>query len=145
MYREIFYRELYLDPIITGVIVQVVKVVLYSIVQHRFAFERFTQADGFPSLHAGVFSSLATCVGIKYGYSSILFSVVTTYSVIIIHDTLRLKGEKGKQAYVLNELLQSVEQYSGIGESLTIKVLRYRPLDVLSGVVIGIIFTMMVM
>ena len=70
MYREIFYRELYLDPIITGVIVQVVKVVLYSIVQHRFAFERFTQADGFPSLHAGVFSSLATCVGIKYGYST---------------------------------------------------------------------------
>jgi len=145
MYREVFYRELYLAPIITGVIVQVVKVVLYSIVQHRFAFERFMQTDGFPSLHAGVFSSLATCVGIKYGYSSILFSVVTTYSVIIIHDTLRLKGEKGKQAHVLNELLQSVEQYSEIGDSLTIKVLRYRPLDVLSGVVIGIIFTVVVM
>jgi len=90
-------------------------------------------------------SSLAACIGIKYGFSSILFSVVTTYSVIIIHDTLRLKGEKGRQADLLNKILTNVEHYSMLDNSLSVKVLQYRPLDVMSGAVIGIVATIVLL
>ena len=88
---------------------------------------------------------ITASIGIKYGFSSILFSVVTTYSVIIIHDTLRLKGEKGRQADLLNKILTNVEQYSKLNESLSIKVLHYRPLDVLSGAVVGIVATIVLL
>jgi len=145
MFEKVLYREIYLIPIISGFIIQIIKVILYSAIEGKFVFEKFTQTDGMPNLHAGVFSSLAACIGIKYGFSSILFSVVTTYSVIIIHDTLRLKGEKGRQADLLNMILTNVEQYSKLNESLSIKVLHYRPLDVLSGAVVGIVATIVLL
>lgn len=144
MIKQILYREIYLVPIISGVLIQIAKVLLYSTIERRFLLERFTQTDGMPNLHSGVFSSLAASVGIKYGFSSILFSVVATYSAIIIHDTLRLKGEKGKQAFLLNKILINVEQYSAISEN-TIKVLQYRPLDVLGGAAIGILLAIVIM
>jgi len=143
--EQVLYREIYLIPILSGFIIQIIKVVLYSALQRRFLFEKFTQTDGMPNLHAGVFSSLAACIGIKYGFSSILFSVVTTYSVIIIHDTLRLKGEKGRQADLLNKILTNVEHYSMLDNSLSVKVLQYRPLDVMSGAVIGIVATIVLL
>ncbi|RKZ09049.1 hypothetical protein DRQ05_00365 [bacterium] len=141
MFRELLYRETYLIPIFCGVIIQSVKVLLYSLIEKRYVLEKFTQPDGMPNLHAGVFSSLSTMIGIKYGVGSILFSVVTTYSAIIIHDTLRLKGEKGKQVEVLNKILDNVDEYSELRAHASLKVLRYKPLDVLSGVLIGILST----
>jgi len=143
--EQVLYREIYLIPILSGFIIQIIKVALYSALERRFLFEKFTQTDGMPNLHAGVFSSLAACIGIKYGFSSILFSVVTTYSVIIIHDTLRLKGEKGRQADLLNKILTNVEHYSMLDNSLSVKVLQYRPLDVMSGAVIGIVATIVLL
>jgi len=68
--EQVLYREIYLIPILSGFIIQIIKVVLYSALERRFLFEKFTQTDGMPNLHAGVFSSLAACIGIKYGFSS---------------------------------------------------------------------------
>lgn len=92
-----------------------------------------------PNLHSAMFSSLSTVIGIKYGVSSILFSLVTTYSAIIIHDTMRLKGEKGKQTDILNRILSNLEEYGDIESKKGFRVLQFRPFDVLSGAALGIL------
>jgi uncharacterized protein len=92
-----------------------------------------------PNLHSAVFSSLSTCMGLKYGFSSILFSVTTVYSVIVIHDTMRLKGEKGKQVSVLNRIISSSDTYRDIANDGELRALRFRPLDVMCGTLLGII------
>jgi len=95
------------------------------------------QAEGMPNLHSAVFSSLSTGIGIKYGVSSILFSFVTTYSVIIIYDTMKLKGERGKQANILSRILSSIEEYKTIQPRSALRVLDIRPFDVMSGAILG--------
>lgn len=97
------------------------------------------QADGMPNLHSTVFSSLSASIGIKYGVSSILFSLVTTYSVIIIYDTLKLKSERGKQASILNRILSSLQWHNEIESSKGIRVLQFRPFDVMSGAALGML------
>lgn len=139
MLKQILYREIFLVPIICGFFIQCLKLLLYSIVNKRITIGRLVQADGMPNLNSAVFSSLSTCVGIKYGVSSILFSLITTYSVIIIYDTMRLKGEKGKQVTVLRRIISSIDEYNGIGSDKGLRVLHLRPFDVLSGAVLGIL------
>jgi acid phosphatase family membrane protein YuiD len=139
MIKHMLYRHIYLVPIICGFFIQCVKVFLYSIAEKRVDAGRFVQAGGLPNLHSAVFSSLSTGVGIKYGVSSILFSVVTAFSVIIIHDTMRLKGEKGKQVDILNRILSSFEVYQMPAAANRLRVLHFRPFDVLSGAILGII------
>jgi acid phosphatase family membrane protein YuiD len=139
MFRQYLYRHIFLVPIICGAFIQCMKVLLYSILDKRIAVGRFFQTDGLPNLHSVVFSSLSAGVGIKYGHSSILFSLVTTYSAMIVYDTLRLKGEKRKQVDVLNKILLSLEVGSTFEGDQRLRVLHYRPLDVMSGVLLGLL------
>jgi len=103
------------------------------------------QADGMPNLHSAVFSSLSTGIGIKYGVSSILFSLVTAYSVIIIYDTMKLKGERGKQASILNRILSSFKWYDEIETGKGIRVLQFRTFDVMSGAVLGVLIAFLLL
>ena len=137
MLKQYLFREIALVPVICGFLIQVIKVVLYSIVRKRVALYKFVQADGLPNLHSAVFASLSTSMGIKYGFSSILFSFVASLSVIVIHDTLRLKGEKGKQVGILNRIISSDASYRDIADEGELRVLRFTPLDVLSGTLLG--------
>jgi acid phosphatase family membrane protein YuiD len=139
MIKQALYREIFLVPVICGLLIQVIKLILDCATERRFALDALTQADGMPNLHSAVFSSLSMAVGIKYGFSSILFSLVAGFSVIIIHDTMRLKGEKVKQTDVLNRIISSNESYQDIAEDRELRTLRFRPLDVLSGTALGII------
>lgn len=139
MFKSLLYREIFLVPFICGFFIQCLKVLIYSFVEKRVRIIRFVQADGMPNIHSAVFASLTTATGIKYGVSSILFALVCTYSVIIIHDTMRLKGEKGKQADLLNRILSSIDVYDGTETIEKLRVLQFRPLDVLSGTILGIL------
>ena len=139
MLKQILYRDIFLVPIICGFFVQCLKILLYSIVNKRLSIIKFVQADGMPNLHSAVFSSLSTGIGLKYGISSILFSLVTAYSVIIIHDTMRLKGEKVKQVDVLHKIISSINMNGGLTSETHFRALRFRPFDVLSGSALGIL------
>jgi acid phosphatase family membrane protein YuiD len=139
MVRQLAYRHIYLVPIICVFFVQCLKFLLYSIVERKVQIGKLIQFDGMPNLHSAAFSSLSTAICIKYGISSILFSLVTTYSVIIVHDTMRLKAEKGKQVYVLNALLSNVSEYRHLHDDAKLRVLSFKPLDVMCGVVLGIL------
>ena len=139
MFKEMLYREIFLIPVICGLLVQCIKLIVHSAAGRRLRLDTVTQTDGMPNLHSAVFSSLSTSIGIKYGFSSILFSVVAAYGAIIIHDTMRLKGEKVKQANVLNRIISSNESYQDITEDRELRTLRFRPLDVLAGTALGIL------
>lgn len=145
MLRVILFRELYLVPISAGILSQIVKMLIYTFIQRRFLPGRLLQPDGMPNLHGAVFGSFSTAVGVKFGFASLLYSVATAYSAIIIHDTLRLKRAKGKQVSVLNRILLSIDAYGDLGTSGIARVLQYRPLDVLCGVLLGVLYTYILM
>ncbi len=145
MFGQIIYRDIFLAPVLSGLTVQILKVCIYSIVNRNFDFERFFHADGMPNLHASVFASLSAIVGMKYGYSSILFSVTAIYTSIILHDTMRLKRQKEKQAGVLNTIISNIKEYGEVDSARISRVLQFRPLDVLCGAAIGILLTYIVL
>jgi acid phosphatase family membrane protein YuiD len=145
MFRIILFRDIYLVPVSAGICSQIVKMLIYTTLQRRFLPGRLLQPDGMPNLHGAVFGSFSAAMGLKYGFESLLYSVVTTYIVIIIHDTLRLKREKGKQVRVLNRILLSIDTFGDLGTTGITRVLQYRPLDVLCGVLLGALYTYVLM
>ncbi len=136
--RQLFYRDIFLIPVMAGLVCQFLKLVIYSVMERRFMPGSLFRPDGMPNVHAAVFAALSTVVGIKYGYSSLLYSVAATYSIVILHDTMRVKREKEKQVDVLNRIISSVDKYGELDAEMVKRVLQYRPLDVLSGVILGV-------
>jgi hypothetical protein len=139
MLRQLLYREIFIVPIMCGFLAQIVKMLLYLFSTRKINIGKLMQADGMPNLHSAVLSSLSACIGIAFGFSSILFALTAVYSVIIIHDTMRLKGEKGRQTHVLNRIISSVESYQDIAGEKELRALRFGPLDVLGGTVLGVV------
>jgi len=137
MIRQVLYRDIFLIPMIAGFVCQLLKLAIYSVMARRLMPGAFFRPDGMPNLHATVFAALSTVVGIKYGYSSLLYSVTAAYSIVILHDTIRVKREKEKQVDVLNRIISSIDDYGELDADMVRRVLQYRPLDVLGGVMLG--------
>jgi len=141
MIKVHLYRYIFLIPILVGFIVQNLKVLIYSLVNMRIDYGRILDANGMPNLHSAVFSSLSMSIGIKYGFSTLLFSVVTVYSIIIMHDTIRLKREKEKQTNIINIIIANVNEFKNIREGKIKKVLQIRIFDIAIGALLGVLIT----
>ena len=137
MLRQLLYRDIFLIPILAGLVCQLVKLAIYSVMERRLMPGGLFRPDGMPNVHASVFSALTTVMGIKYGFSSLLYSVTATYSIVILHDTMRVKREKEKQVDVLNRIISSIDWSGDFDADGMKRVLQYRPLDVLGGVLLG--------
>jgi acid phosphatase family membrane protein YuiD len=136
--KQILYRDIFLLPIMAGIICQVIKLIIYSVMEKKFIPGGLFKPDGMPNVHASVFAALSTVIGIKYGFSSLLCSVSGAYSIVILHDTMRIKRAREKQVNVLNRIISSIEGYGELGANRIERVLQYRPLDVLAGMILGI-------
>jgi acid phosphatase family membrane protein YuiD len=143
--KQLLYRDIFLIPIGAGIVCQLIKLVIYSVLERRLMPGGLLKPDGMPNVHASIFSALSTVIGIKYGYSSLLYSVAATYSIVILHDTMRVKRAKEKQVDVLNRIILSVEWSGERDNGGTMRVLQYRPLDVLGGVAVGITLSYLLM
>jgi len=141
MIKLLLYADIFIVPLLCGILVQILKLVIYSVVERDLNIGRLFQADGMPNLHATVFASLSTTVGLKYGYSSIVFAVSATYTVIILHDTMRVKRQKEKQVGILNSIISNLEEYKKFDSFNANRILQFRPLDVVSGAALGILLS----
>ena len=117
---------------------QIIKFILESIKNKKMCFERlFDGSGGMPSTHSSFVSSLTTIIYLEYGLSSIVFAISLVFSLVIIYDSMGVRYEAGKQAEVLNDIVEKMNFNDKINE-LKEKV-GHKPIEVLCGVLLGIV------
>ena len=102
---------------------QTAKLIIYAIIHKKFVPERFLGDGGMPSAHSAVVASLATAVGLQSGWDSALFAVATILAVVVMHDAMGVRLETGKQAKVINDIVQTL-QARGRGELTPVETLK---------------------
>ena len=126
-----------LIPFLGLVFSQVIKFTLESIKNKRLCLERLLDGSGgMPSTHSSFVSSLTTTIFLEYGLSSIYFAISLIFSLVIIYDSMGVRYEAGKQAEVLNDIVEKMNFNKKI-EELKEKV-GHKPIEVLCGVMLGI-------
>ena len=88
-----------------------------------------------PSTHSSFVSSLTTSVFFEVGLSSIIFAITLIFSLVIIYDSMGVRYEAGKQAEVLNDIVEKIKFPQNI-KALKEKV-GHKPIEVLFGVIVG--------
>jgi len=116
---------------------QIIKFILESIKNKRLCIERlFNGSGGMPSTHSSFVSSLTTSIYLEFGLSSVYFAISLIFSLVIIYDSMGVRYEAGKQAEVLNDIVEKINFNNKIKE-LKEKV-GHKPIEVLCGVLLGI-------
>ena len=113
---------------------------LYDIVKEKkFNFKRLMQAGGMPSSHSAVVVVLTTMIAKAEGLTSPLFGVSLIFSFIVMYDAAGVRRAAGKQAKLLNKIVET-PGLSGVEVSeRLVEVLGHTPVQVIVGALIGLL------
>lgn len=106
--------------------------------KQKFNFKWFANAGGMPSSHSATVGALATGVGIKWGFDSDIFAFALLFSLITIFNAAVFRRNAGKQAEILNEVIEDIYAKRGIKKEKLIELLGHTPLEVIAGALLGI-------
>lgn len=118
---------------------QVIKITLGVWREHRFDFRWLLVTGGMPSTHAAGVTALSTAIGFQSGFHSALFATAIAFTVITLFDAQGVRRWSGRQAQVLNRLMEDMYFKRHIQEQRLKELLGHTPLQVLAGMGIGMI------
>jgi len=128
-----------LPPIVAWLIAQVAKVLLSSIRQRRLNLRVLADPGGMPSSHSAIVMGLTTAVGHHAGWASPGFAIALIFSFVVMYDAAGVRRAAGRQAAVLNRLVQDLVHMRGMQEQELRELLGHTPFEVLVGALLGII------
>lgn len=137
------YRFLII-PTVVWFSVQVFKLVSDTVINRKINFKRFVETGGMPSSHSAVVTSLMTAVGLSEGFDSPIFAVAFVFSFIVMYDAAGVRLAAGKQAKILNQLINSNQVKVDTNEKLK-ELLGHTPIQVFVGAIYGIIVGYLIM
>ncbi|NLY18492.1 MAG: divergent PAP2 family protein [Clostridiaceae bacterium] len=134
---DMFANRAFIVPVITWFVAQSIKFITHFIKKKKIDFKKFISSGGMPSSHTAITVSLTTIMGIHNGFDSDIFAVSLIFSFIVMADAAGLRRAAGKQAEVLNKLVNSNEHIQ-LDKELKV-LLGHTPIEVIAGAALGII------
>lgn len=138
MEEIIQFKYLY-TPLLLWFGIQVFKVIWDLVTTKKFNFKRILGAGGMPSSHSAVVTSLATLIGKSEGINTPIFALSVIFSFIVMYDAAGIRRAAGKQATLLNKIIETPGLTSVQVQERLVEVLGHTPVQVLVGAIIGII------
>ena len=136
---EVIKNKYIVVPMLLWFGIQVFKVIYDLITTKKFNFKRIMGAGGMPSSHSAVVVGLATLIGKYEGVNTPIFAVALIFSFIVMYDAAGVRRAAGKQAKLLNQIVET-PGLSGIQVSeKLVEVLGHTPIQVIVGAIIGVI------
>jgi acid phosphatase family membrane protein YuiD len=105
-------------------------------------FKRLVELGGMPSAHSASVAALSTGVGLEQGFQSPLFGVTVFYSLMTMYDAAGIRRSAGRQAEVLNRIVDDLQVSGKVREERLLELLGHTPFEVLAGAALGIAFAL---
>ena len=126
-------------PFLLWLAVQCFKVLYDLVTTKKFNFKRIMGAGGMPSSHTAIVVSLATLIGKNVGVDTPLFALALIMSCVVMYDTAGVRRAAGKQATLLNKIVQTPGLTGLQVQEKLVEVLGHTPLQVIVGAILGIV------
>lgn len=127
-----------ITPLIAYLVAGTLKFLINSIKAKRLAFSQLG-LGGLPSTHTSIVTAVATVIAFKQGLLSSQFAIMLSFTMIVIIDAMDLRRKVGHQAKLLNDLAKQMQMDVVLRERM-----GHSFLEVLTGVVVGIVCGMLV-
>ncbi|NJN31692.1 MAG: divergent PAP2 family protein [Synechococcales cyanobacterium RM1_1_8] len=138
-FGEIFRNSILLNSFLACFLAQAIKGIV-DVIQHgKLDFRAVLGSGGMPSSHSALVTALATGVGENQGWSSAEFAMATVFAVIVMYDATGVRQAAGKQAKLLNQIIEELfHDEHHFNEERLKELLGHTPVQVLAGCALGI-------
>jgi uncharacterized protein len=125
-------------PLVAWTIAQTAKVIIYSVREHRLNLRVLAVTGGMPSSHSAIVMGMTTAVGKYAGVNSAAFAIALIFSFVVMYDAAGLRRAAGRQAAILNRLVEDLVNMRGVQEAKLRELLGHTPVEVLVGAILGV-------
>lgn len=127
------------------IVAQLSKVILDFIITKKWHWERLIGSGGMPSSHAAIVCALVVASLLNFGAASYEFAFAVVLAIIVINDAWSVRFETGRQAAVLNHILDNVlaGEPRPLPDTRLKEVVGHTPLQVLVGSLLGIVIALL--
>ena len=140
----IFHNTILISALTAWLAAQVLKVAINLFLVKKVDLQLMLSSGGFPSSHSSTVSALALGIGKYYGWDSPIFAVSAVYGMVVLYDAAGVRRAAGKQAEVLNQLVERLAQGSDLAQERLKELIGHTPFEVFGGVIVGIIVGLLI-
>ena len=138
---DLFSNPFLTTPLFAWLCAQVLKTFTHLWIYRTFDIRRLFGDGGMPSGHSATVTSLAALAGLVYGLASFEFAVSAILAIIVCHDAMGVRLETGKQAAVINDLVEIIDMLTADDSVPEVKLKEFvghTPIQVFAGILVGL-------
>lgn len=136
---KVFTNPFALTALFAWGLAQIIKSILFLIINKKFDPKRLVGDGGMPSGHSATVTSLCVISALARGPASFEFAVTFVLAIIVCHDATGVRLETEKQAFLLTEIVNTLSEIhkEKIPEVKLKKFVGHTPIQVAAGVLLG--------
>lgn len=138
-FGDIIHNQVLLVALVACFIAQGLKLLFDIGKNGKLNLRVLVESGGMPSSHSALVAALATSVGQTIGWASPEFAIAVVFAFIVMYDAAGVRQAAGKQARVLNQIIdeffQGEHQFT---EDRLKELLGHTPVQVIVGSMLGI-------
>jgi uncharacterized protein len=139
-FNHILDNSVLMVALLACFIAQASKLIIELFKNRKFNFRVLVTTGGMPSAHSALVTALAVGVGQTKGWESIEFAIATIFAVIVMYDAAGVRQAAGKQARILNQMIEELFQEDHkFSEEKLKELLGHTPVQVIVGAILGVL------
>ena len=136
---DILDNRVLLVALIACLVAQVLKVVFEFAKNRKLNLRVLVETGGMPSAHSALVTGLAVGIGQTLGWASPSFAVTSVFAIIVMYDAAGVRQAAGKQARILNQIIDELfQENSEFNQDRLKELLGHTPFQVIVGSILGV-------
>lgn len=140
---DILHNQILMVALLSSLTAQGLKLAIDLIRSRKLNVTYLLSPGGMPSAHSALVGALATSVGMTKGWSSAEFAIACLFAIIVMYDAAGVRQAAGKQAKLLNQIVDELfQEEHNLNEERLKELLGHTPFQVLVGLTLGVSIAM---
>ena len=141
---ELFSNQVLICALLGWFLGQFLKVPIEYLTRRRWNWALWFSSGGMPSSHSSLMVSTTLAIGLYHGFGTPLFALAFAMSMIVIYDAAGVRRQAGFHAQKINIVFEELFHGRPISQERLIEVLGHTPRQVLGGIFLGVVITLVV-
>lgn len=139
-FGEILNNWVLFAALSASLLAQILKLIIDYIMHRKINVRVLVTTGGMPSSHSALVTALAVGVALTKGWGSVEFAIASIFAVIVMYDAAGVRQAAGKQARILNQIIDELfQEHPEFDEQRLKELLGHTPMQVIMGSILGVI------
>jgi acid phosphatase family membrane protein YuiD len=147
VFKSLLSNKVLISALFSWFIAQFLKICIEILGRKNFSakdfiFRALLGTGGMPSSHAASITSVAVSIGIADGFNSSIFALAAISVFIVIRDATGVRLSAGRQATVINQILEEMYVRYNISYKRVKEVRGHTALECFVGIIVGLLVSL---